>query len=250
VTATNAIGTGPASIASNSVTPATVPDAPTAVTATPGNKQVSLTWISPVWNGGSVITDYVIEYKLTSGATWTVFADGISTANTVTVTGLTNNLSYDFRISAANAVGQSVVNATSATLPADAVSPNPPASSGGGGIISGGYIATTTPTTTPAKVLVKKIIKPVVKIKKIVPPTQVIEEEVATEVFPVLPKVEVKENEVTAVPTEKSVKLPLLVLPKITVASGFGSWWLIIIILASIALISLIIFLIRRRKRE
>jgi hypothetical protein len=37
VTATNVIGTGPASSASNSVTPTTVPDAPIIGTATAGN---------------------------------------------------------------------------------------------------------------------------------------------------------------------------------------------------------------------
>ncbi len=117
VTATNIIGTSPASSNSNSVIPVTVPDAPTGVTALAGDKQVILSWFAPINYGGSAITDYVVEYKLsTEPNIWIIFADGISTVTSSTVTGLTNNLSYDFRISAVNAVGQSAINTTSATL--------------------------------------------------------------------------------------------------------------------------------------
>ncbi len=119
VTATNSVGTGASSATSNSVTPAMVPDAPTDVTAMAGNKTVTLSWVAPLNNGGSAITDYVIEYKLTSEpTTWSTFSDGISAGTTGIVTGLTNGLSYDFRISSVNAIGQSVVNTVSATLPA------------------------------------------------------------------------------------------------------------------------------------
>ena len=56
VTATNAIGTGAASGASNSATPAGVPGAPTIGTATPGNTTASVTFTAPASNGGSAIT--------------------------------------------------------------------------------------------------------------------------------------------------------------------------------------------------
>lgn len=82
---------------------ATVPSSPTNVVATPGNGQVSLTWTAPN-DGGSVITDYKIEYS-TNGNFWTIFADGVSPSASTTVTGLTNGTLYVFRISAINAVG-------------------------------------------------------------------------------------------------------------------------------------------------
>ncbi len=57
VTATNAIGTSDPSAPSNSVTPQapTAPDAPTNVTASPGNASASVSWTAP-FNGGSPIT--------------------------------------------------------------------------------------------------------------------------------------------------------------------------------------------------
>jgi len=82
------------------------PDAPSGLEATPSSEQMLLSWTAPVSNGGAEITDYLIEYKLSSEpTTWTTFADGTSTNTTATVTGLTNNLSYDFRVSATNSVG-------------------------------------------------------------------------------------------------------------------------------------------------
>ena len=115
VTATNAVGTGPASDPSESVIPATVPDQPTGLTATAGNGQVVLTWSTPANNGGSTITDYVVEYKLSNASEWSLFADPVSILTTAMVTGLTNGLSYNFRVSAVNAVGQSEVNSASET---------------------------------------------------------------------------------------------------------------------------------------
>lgn len=43
--------------------PATVPDPPTALVGTPGNAQVALTWSAPADDGGSAITDYIVQYR-------------------------------------------------------------------------------------------------------------------------------------------------------------------------------------------
>jgi hypothetical protein len=88
--------------------------------ATVGDGSVALSWSAPSSNGDSAITDYIIEYKLTSGGVWSPFADGASTATTATVTSLSNNNSYDFRAAAVNAVGQ---GATSASVTATPGSP-------------------------------------------------------------------------------------------------------------------------------
>lgn len=137
-----------------------VPDAPTGLTPVSGNAQVSLTWTAPANDGGSAITDYLIEYKFTSTSTWSTFNDGISMATTTTVTGLTNGTSYDFRVSAVNAVGQgsasSVVTIALATVPGAPTITNvvggngqatvtftPPASDGGSPITV--YTVTATP---------------------------------------------------------------------------------------------------------
>lgn len=103
MTATNINGTSPFSNVSDPVTPsaqATVPYAPTNLAATVGDGSISLSWAIPSSDGGSPITDYIIEYKLSSSGTWVVFNDGVSTNLTAVVTSLSNDNAYDFRVSA------------------------------------------------------------------------------------------------------------------------------------------------------
>lgn len=93
---------------------ATAPAAPTGLSATPTNGTVALSW-TPGSNGGSAITDYLIEYS-TDQSTWSTFADGTSATTSATVSGLTNGTLYFFRVSATNTVNtgsvSSVVSAT------------------------------------------------------------------------------------------------------------------------------------------
>jgi hypothetical protein len=98
---------------------ATEPDAPTDLVATPASTQMVLTWTAPADNGGASITDYLVEYKLNSEpTTWTTFADGTSASTGATVTGLTNDLSYNFRVSAVNSVGTGSASSTATATPA------------------------------------------------------------------------------------------------------------------------------------
>ncbi len=85
VTATNAIGTGPASAASNSVTPAppTAPGAPTGVTAAAGNASATVSWTAPS-NGGSAITSYTVTPFIGTTAQTPTTVTGSPPATTAT----------------------------------------------------------------------------------------------------------------------------------------------------------------------
>lgn len=127
VSAINAAGVGTPSATSAAVIPLTTPTAPANLAGVAGNRQVSLTWSIPVSNGGADLTDYIIRYSSDNGATWTRFVDGISTATTATVTGLTNGVDYVFKVLAVNKLGIGMSSATSAVLTPITV-PNAPTS--------------------------------------------------------------------------------------------------------------------------
>lgn len=131
VSAINSVGTGLPS-ATISRIPITTAGAPTGLSATAGNTTVALTWTAPLSNGGSSITDYLIEYKLHADSSWTTFADGTSTSTSATVTGLSNGSNYDFRVSTINASGTSTASST------ESATPVAPSLGGGGGRIQYG----------------------------------------------------------------------------------------------------------------
>ena len=118
-TATNTTGTSTsASTESASVTPAGIPNSPTGVTGTGIGGTANITWTLPTSDGGSAITDYVIEYSVESSGTWTTFADGVSTATSATITGLTAGNAYEFRVSTKNIIGNSLPSFTSPVVEA------------------------------------------------------------------------------------------------------------------------------------
>ena len=117
VTATNgALLTSSASLSSADVTPAGTPDAPTSVTAAAGNGQASVQWLAPTSNGGSAITNYIVEYSSNNGLSWTTAAHPVSTNTSLAVTGLANGATYIFRITAVNAVGSSTPSVSSSSV--------------------------------------------------------------------------------------------------------------------------------------
>jgi hypothetical protein len=96
----------------------TLPGAPTAVTATGGGSQATVSWTAPANNGGTPITGYDVQYSSNSGSTWTSASSTFhtSTATSQTVTGLTNGTSYVFRVAAINAVGTGPYSAASSAV--------------------------------------------------------------------------------------------------------------------------------------
>jgi hypothetical protein len=104
VTARNAAGSSAPSTASNSATPVTVPGAPTGVTATAGNAQVTVAFTAPASNGGSAILDYTATCGSQSAT---------AAASPITVSGLVNGTAYTCTVTARNAVGTGPASAAS-----------------------------------------------------------------------------------------------------------------------------------------
>ena len=121
VAAINGVGTGADSAASAAITPAaaTVPGAPTGVTAVPGDTMATVAWTPPVSDGGASITSYRITPFIGANAQAPITASGGLTTN-FDVTGLTNGTAYTFRVAATNSVGTGANSTASA-----AVTPKP-----------------------------------------------------------------------------------------------------------------------------
>ncbi len=82
-----------------------VPQKPVNLAASIDDRSVTLSWSPPFSDGGSAITDYILEYKLHASSTWDVFSDGVSTSSEVTISSLGNDNEYDFRVYAQNIIG-------------------------------------------------------------------------------------------------------------------------------------------------
>jgi predicted phage tail protein len=116
VLAKNSAGTSPVSNTVNTI-PRTVPSAPRSLTATPDNGRVTLKWLAPASNGGAAVTDFVIQRSSNGTNGWVTVNDGVRTATSYTVTGLTNGTRYYFRVLAKNAAGNSTWSTAANTIP-------------------------------------------------------------------------------------------------------------------------------------
>jgi uncharacterized protein (DUF1800 family)/fibronectin type 3 domain-containing protein len=109
VNANNDVGTRSAEVSSAALAP---PSAPTGLTATPGNTQITLSWTA-----GTGAATYNLYVGNTTGAQATTpVATGI-TATTFLHTGLTNGTNYFYRVTSVNASGESTRSNEATTSP-------------------------------------------------------------------------------------------------------------------------------------
>lgn len=108
VTAKNGIGNSPDSNVVSETpsvsTSASVPGQVRRVIAIPSNEQVLLSWTEPS-NNGSPITSYIVT-STESGSKSFVTYPSLSDATKATISGLKNDVKYEFRVSAVNSVGE------------------------------------------------------------------------------------------------------------------------------------------------
>ncbi len=110
VYATNSLGNSPSSASSSTpVTPTGVPGAPTIFGVTPSNGAASVSFTAPSSNGGLPITGYTVTSS-PGGFT------GSGSTSPVTVSGLTDGVSYTFTMVAANSAGSSPASAPSSSV--------------------------------------------------------------------------------------------------------------------------------------
>jgi len=117
VQAVNPNGAGPASAASNAVTPLTAvpPSAPTVTGAVPASQAVQLTWTAPLSNGDATISGYTITPYV--GTTPQAPVQAAASATSATVSGLSDGTSYTFRVTATNSAGTSQAGVSGAAVP-------------------------------------------------------------------------------------------------------------------------------------
>lgn len=107
VVATNESGAGTVASVSATPTNTAVPGVPAYFYTYSENEAVDIGWDPPEYDGGTPITDYEYRYRQ-SGGTWNEWSSA-GNANAdypeYTVTGLTNDTTYDFQVRARNTVG-------------------------------------------------------------------------------------------------------------------------------------------------
>ena len=149
VSAKNPVGEGPLS-SETSATPQppapVTPSAPTLLSATPGNAQVTLSWSAPTSNGGSPVTNYTIYRSETSGTE--TFHVTVGNVLTYIDAGLTNGHTYFYTVAAVNVAGtgpQSNELGATPQAPTFTVSASPASQS-----VARGGTTTFTVTITPS----------------------------------------------------------------------------------------------------
>jgi len=102
--------------------PPEVPGVPTDLTGSLGEAAVTLSWTAPEDDGGAAVIDYVVQYSLDDGLTWTTVVDGSGNGTSTTVSGLTVGIAHRFSVAASNEAGTGTT-ATVDLTPVDTSAP-------------------------------------------------------------------------------------------------------------------------------
>ena len=117
VVATNAVGEGPSSGSSSSVTPATAPNQPTGLGVSPsGDGTVSVYWSAPSDDGGFDVETYVVEVS-PDGETFYPLGSVDAPSTSGTMTGMDLGSKFWVRVYAINAAGSGALSSAVSTTP-------------------------------------------------------------------------------------------------------------------------------------
>jgi titin len=119
VAAVTAGGVGAFSLNSGPLTPfsrAAKPDAPTAVVGIGAGGTIALSWVGSPANAGGRVSDYVIQYRLSTSGRWVTVRDGVSSSTSAIVSRLVAGRGYVFRVAAKNLAGQGAFSAETAEV--------------------------------------------------------------------------------------------------------------------------------------
>lgn len=89
------------------LTPTAVPGKPGTPDITGTDKSsVALKWVAPDSDGGSPITNYLVQFRLSGSTQWLLANDTVTVPDTTfSVTGLKEGKEYEFRVAAQNRAG-------------------------------------------------------------------------------------------------------------------------------------------------
>ena len=96
------------------------PDAPTDLQAVSVAGSLVLTWNLSAWDGGSPVTNHLIEVSSDGGMSWEVVGGDVGRGTTATVSDLENGTTYLLRVRAVSGLGSSratTVQAGPVTIP-------------------------------------------------------------------------------------------------------------------------------------
>jgi hypothetical protein len=143
VAGTDALGnSGSDSTTTTKDASAVAPGKPTGVSGVAGKGSVTVSWVAPVFNGGSTILHFIAT---ASGGGRTCQADGAS-ATSCKVTGLTAGLTYTFTVTATNAAGTGLASdASTGVVPLATTKPDKPTAVTGVGFHLSAVVSWTAP---------------------------------------------------------------------------------------------------------